>query len=70
MNFGFVLTGIVFVLIGLELARRPAYHSQRFAQYSLLRATGGGAQSRRRTRVLGILLSCVGAVILLGGITI
>jgi len=70
MNFGFVLTGIVFVLIGLDIARRPEYHGKRFARYSLLtRGTAGKhTGSKRRTRVLGVFLSCVGGALLLGGI--
>lgn len=72
MDFGFVLTGVVFVLIGFDIARRPEYHGTRFAQYSLLtRGTAGKhSGSERRTRVLGVFLSCVGVAVLLGGMVI
>ena len=71
MNFGFVLTGAVFVLIGLDTARRPEYHGKRFARYSLLtRDTAGKHTGYRQTRALGLFLSCVGAAVLLGGMAL
>lgn len=68
MNVGFVLTGVVFALIGFDVGRRPAYHAERLGGYSLF--TGGNAGSQRLTRALGVFLAIVGVILFVGGVTI
>jgi len=68
MNIGFVLTGIVFVLIGLDVGRRPTYHAGRWGRYSLF--TGEDTGSKRLTRGFGVVLAIVGVVVFAGGVTL
>ncbi|WP_435183266.1 hypothetical protein [Halobellus sp. EA9] len=68
MNVGFALTGVVFVLVGADIGRRPAYHAERFGRYSLV--TGGSAGSNRLTRALGAFLAIAGIVLLVGGVAV